>query len=191
MKNVPNYICWFRIAMIPFVLLFLLPNGITAGLSDDIRILISGILFGVAMLSDILDGKIARKYNLISDFGKVLDQIADKVLVSSVLIAFVADGYVSSLPVILILAREFLVSGLRMGVAAKGAIIAANLWGKIKTTSQGICIGITFLILFLDALTQREVVSPLPNILFWIVAGYTVFSVIPYYIQCKKYLKEE
>ena len=80
-KNIPNIICWIRIGLIPFVLLFLLDNPLIASVSLSCRILISGMIFIVAMLSDIADGQIARRYNLVSQFGKFLDPIADKMLV--------------------------------------------------------------------------------------------------------------
>ena len=87
-----------------------------------------------------LDGKIARKYNLVSDFGKFLDPIADKLLVVSVLMGFISVGLASSVAVILIVAREFLISGLRMQAAAKGEVIAASIWGKIKTGTHAVIV---------------------------------------------------
>ena len=108
-KNLPNYLCIIRIVLIPFVLLFLLDNPVVNGIPVYIRMLISGAIFGVAMLTDLADGKIARKFDLVSDFGKFLDPIADKLLVVSVLIGFVSVGLASSVAVVLIVAREFLI----------------------------------------------------------------------------------
>ena len=119
-KNLPNYLCITRIVLIPFVLLFLLDNPVVNGIPVYIRMLVSGAVFGIAMLTDMADGKIARKYNLVSDFGKFLDPIADKLLVVSVLMGFISVGLASSVAVILIVAREFFISGLRMQAAAKG-----------------------------------------------------------------------
>ena len=109
-KNSPNYLCITRIVLIPFVLLFLLDNPVVNGIPVYIRMLVSGAVFGIAMLTDMADGKIARKYNLVSDFGKFLDPIADKLLVVSVLMGFISVGLASSVAVILIVAREFLIS---------------------------------------------------------------------------------
>ena len=134
-KNLPNYLCITRIVLIPFVLLFLLDNPVVNGIPVYIRMLVSGAVFGIAMLTDMADGKIARKYNLVSVFGKFLDPIADKLLVVSVLMGFISVGLASSVAVILIVAREFLISGLRMQAAAKGEVIAASIWGKIKHLS--------------------------------------------------------
>ena len=125
-KNLPNYLCITRIMLIPFVLLFLLDNPVVNGIPVYIRMLVSGAVFGIAMLTDMADGKIARKYNLVSDFGKFLDPIADKLLVVSVLMGFISVGLASSVAVILIVAREFLISGLRMQAAAKGEVTLSN-----------------------------------------------------------------
>lgn len=199
-KKLPNMICWFRIILIPFVLLFMLPNPVTADMSMQTRFLIGGIIFGVAMISDAVDGKIARKYDAVTNFGKFLDPIADKLLVLSVLMAFVELKMLSSIPVILILAREFLVTGLRLGAAGKGTVVAANYWGKVKTALQGISIGVTFVFvaLFPETLLGTPSVIDgqnvcnllIPQILLWISAVYSVISAIPYYNAMKQYIKD-
>ena len=199
-KKLPNMICWFRIILIPFILLFMLENPITASFSVKTRFLVSGIIFGVAIISDAVDGKIARKFDAVTNFGKFLDPIADKMLVLSVLMAFVELKMLSSIPVILILAREFLVTGLRLGAAGKGTVVAANYWGKVKTALQGVAIGSVFVVVAL--LPETLLGSPsvidgqnvcnilIPQILLWISAIYSVISAIPYYMAMKQYIKD-
>ncbi|PWM43859.1 MAG: CDP-diacylglycerol--glycerol-3-phosphate 3-phosphatidyltransferase [Clostridiales bacterium] len=192
-KNIPNIICWIRICLIPFVLLFLLDSPMVESISVSSRILISGIIFIVAMLSDIADGKIARKYNLVSDFGKFLDPIADKMLVLGVLAAFIECGLSSSVPFLLILAREFLITGIRLTAASKGEVIAANIWGKIKTVVQGVVMSGMFVYMYVFSLINPTVsyadFAGVTNICIWLIAVVTVGSVIPYIKNNGKYLR--
>ncbi len=193
-KKLPNIICWFRIALIPIVLLFLLETPVSAAMALSTRFLTAGILFAVAIASDAVDGKIARKFDAVTNFGKFLDPIADKLLVLGILCAFIELGFVSCVPVLLILAREFMITGLRLGAMSKGEVVAANWWGKVKTVCQGISIGVYFVFAaFISQGTTVEAIAAdmfIPNIIFWIVAAYTVISVIPYYMACRKYLKD-
>lgn len=197
-KDIPNAICWFRIALIPAVLFFLIESNLTGWLQYSTSVLVSGILFGVAMISDFVDGKIARKYNYISDLGKFLDPIADKMLVLSVCVAFAgigAFGHIMLVSVIAILLRELMISGLRLSAASHGNVVAANWWGKIKTTLQGVSIGVTYLCLLLNeiapsiGLTNAWYLLLIPEILFAINAIYTWISAIPYIKACAPYLK--
>ena len=184
-KKLPNILCFFRIILIPFILLFMLgiPSSV---MSEQTRFLIAGIIFGVAIITDVIDGKIARKYDAVTNFGKFLDTIADKMLVLSVLTAFVDLNLLSSIPVIIIMAREFMVTGLRLGAMGKGTVVAANIWGKVKTVSQGIAIGIYFV--FVVFVPHMWFI--IPRILMWLVTAYTVISVIPYFTAYKDYLKD-
>lgn len=199
-KNLPNYLCIARIVMIPFVLLFLLDNPVVNGIPVYIRMLVSGALFGVAMFTDMADGRIARRYNLVSDFGKFLDPIADKLLVVSVLMGFISAGLASSVAVILIVAREFLISGLRMQAAAKGEVIAASVWGKIKTATQGVvmaCAYIYVIVMYwLRDAAATTMAAPHADISFlpvrisvWALAVITVVSVVPYFVNGAKFIK--
>ncbi len=197
-KDIPNAICWFRIALIPLVLFFLIESNLTGWLDYWVSVLISGILFGIAMISDMVDGKIARKYNYISDLGKFLDPIADKMLVLSVCIAFAGIGkfgHLMLISVIAILLRELMISGLRLSAASHGVVVAANWWGKIKTTLQGISIGVTYAcILAAELISQYQSsefwwILLIPEILFAINAIYTWISAIPYIKACAPYLK--
>lgn len=193
-KKLPNIICWFRIILVPFILLFLLDSPISISMNLNTRFLVAGIIFAVAIASDAVDGRIARKFNAVSNFGKFLDPIADKLLVLGVLCAFVEIGFVSSVPVLLILAREFLITGLRLGAMSKGEVVAANWWGKVKTICQGISLGLFFVfaVFVSDGVTVEAVASDMfiPNVFFWLVSIYTVISVIPYYMACRKYISD-
>ncbi|MEG1994555.1 MAG: CDP-diacylglycerol--glycerol-3-phosphate 3-phosphatidyltransferase, partial [Oscillospiraceae bacterium] len=128
--NLPNKLTVLRICLIPLFLFFLYCNFIPH------NFLIALVVFGAASFTDMLDGKIARKHNLVTDFGKFMDPLADKLLVISAMIAFVGLNLASSIVVIIILAREFLVTSLRLVAANSGVVIAADKWGKYKTVSQ-------------------------------------------------------
>ncbi len=141
--NTPNKLSLLRILLVPFVLLFMLPIHIFSFVPtnwNDFVLgngrIIAGILFIIASLTDMADGKIARKYNLITNLGKFLDSLADKMLVISVLIAFVDLGRISSVFVIIIVLREFMVTGIRLIASEKGVVMAAEMIGKIKTVTQ-------------------------------------------------------
>lgn len=145
--NLPNKLSLLRIILIPVTLLFMLPISIYGfepyswnNFVSTNGMLIAAIVFIIASLTDMADGKIARKYNLITDLGKFLDSLADKMLVIGVLIAFVELGRVSSWILLIIVVREFMVSGIRMLAAEKGVVMAAKMIGKIKTTVQMIAI---------------------------------------------------
>lgn len=141
--NTPNKLSLLRILIVPSIILFLLPIHIfsfePAGWNLFIATYgrtIAGILFVVASLTDMADGKIARKYNLITNLGKFLDSLADKMLVISVLIALVDVNRISGVFVIIIVLREFMVTGIRLLASEKGVVMAAEMIGKIKTVLQ-------------------------------------------------------
>ena len=195
-KKLPNVLCWIRIALIPFILLFLLEKTVSAFFSVPTRIVLSGVLFVAATLTDLLDGKIARKYDAVTNFGKFIDPIADKMLIISILVAFVEIGLTTSLPVIIVLAREFIVTGLRLGAMTSGKVVAANIWGKLKTVTQSVAIAAIYLILFVETVFDGSIinlsgsVSLIPQILVWVIALVTVVSAIPYIRECGKYIKD-
>ena len=138
--NLPNKLTTLRVILIPFFVFFLLWQG---GENRTFRI-ISLLIFIVASLTDLLDGKIARKYNLVTNFGKFMDPLADKLLVTAALLAFVEFLDVPAWVVFLIIARELAITGLRTLAAGKGVVMAADKWGKVKTASQmvWICYGL-------------------------------------------------
>ncbi len=136
--NLPNKLTVIRVLAIPFFLLFLY---ISKGIFRFLPLLI----FAAAAITDAVDGYIARRDNLVTSFGKFMDPLADKLLTASAFIAFVEIGYLSSWVVILIISREFLVSGFRTLAASKGVTVAANPWGKIKTVFQMVLIVVILL----------------------------------------------
>ena len=131
--NLPNKLTILRICMIPFfIVCFYLPL--------DFNMYLAAAVFALAYATDALDGHLARKNGQVTDFGKLMDPIADKLLSASALIMLSAKGLVHPVAVIVILSREFLISGLRLVCADKGVVVAASAWGKLKTVSQVICI---------------------------------------------------
>ncbi len=128
--NLPNKITLFRVVMIPVFLVLLLVPGISYGNY------FAAAVFIIACLSDALDGYLARKNNLVTNFGKFMDPLADKLLVCSALICFVELSYMPAWVVVVIIAREFIISGFRLIASDNGVVIAASYWGKFKTVSQ-------------------------------------------------------
>lgn len=147
--NLPNKLTVLRMVLIPFVMFFYLAEFIPHGIGKIIAL----VIFVIAALTDLLDGKIARKYNLVTNLGKFLDPIADKILTASVLFMIMADGTIPApygvIIVTIIIAREFMVSALRLIAASQGTVLAADIWGKAKTMVQMIAIPICMLIPFL------------------------------------------
>jgi len=132
--NLPNKLTLLRVILIPFFVLFMLAN--IFGFDKWIAL----VIFIVASLTDLLDGKIARKYNLVTNFGKFMDPLADKLLVCSAMIALIELGRIPAWIVIIIIAREFVISGFRLIASDNGVVIAASYWGKFKTTFQMIMV---------------------------------------------------
>lgn len=137
--NLPNKLTLLRIILVPAVIAAIL-------IEFPFHFLAAGLLFGVAAITDALDGKIARRDNLITDFGKFADPLADKILVISVLVCFVKLNLCGAIPLIIIIFREFTVTSIRLVAAAKGNVIAANMWGKVKTVTQIIAIVTVFVL---------------------------------------------
>lgn len=146
--NLPNKLTVLRIVLIPFMMFFYLADFIPFGIGK----LIALAVFVIAAITDTLDGIIARKRNLITDLGKFLDPIADKILVAAVLFLIIADGTIPNpwgvIIVTVIIAREFIVSALRLIVASKGTVLAADIWGKIKTVVQMIALPLCILLAY-------------------------------------------
>lgn len=131
--NLPNKLTLLRVILIPPMVWLLL---LAAGNGDWLFWLIGGLLYGAAAVTDAFDGNIARKRGLVTDFGKLMDPVADKLLVCSVFVCFVAQGLCSPWILIIVLLREFLVMSVRTVAAARGTVIPANKWGKAKTITQ-------------------------------------------------------
>ena len=144
--------------------------------------IVAAVIFIVASLTDLLDGKIARKYNLVTNFGKFMDPLADKLLVCSALICFIELGQVPAWMVILIISREFIISGFRLVASDNGVVIAASYWGKFKTAFQ--MIAIVLLIFNIPAL------SVVTQICLWSALILTIVSLVDYLIKNHKVLTE-
>ena len=166
----------FRVVLIPFFVVFMMVD-IT---SVDKWITLA--IFIVASLTDLLDGKIARKYNLVTNFGKFMDPLADKLLVCSALVCLVALCRIPAWIVIVIIAREFIISGFRLVAADNGVVIAASYWGKFKTTFQ--IIMICLMIADIQALTF------VTDITMWVALILTVVSLADYLVKNKDVMKD-
>ncbi|MGF7144018.1 CDP-diacylglycerol--glycerol-3-phosphate 3-phosphatidyltransferase [Anaerotaenia torta] len=176
--NLPNKITLFRVFMIPVFVVFMLVPSIPGGR------MIAAAVFIIAALSDLLDGYLARKNNLVTNFGKFMDPLADKLLVSSALICLVELGLLPAWIVIVIIAREFIISGFRLIASDNGVVIAASWWGKIKTVVQMVMS--IMLIINLDFVW----INVLEQIAVYLAAALTVISLIDYMIKNKKVLTE-
>lgn len=178
--NLPNKLTVLRVILIPFFVVFLL-------LDAPLYYWIALGIFCIASLTDLLDGKIARKYNLVTNFGKFMDPLADKLLVSAALVCLVELGKLPSWMVILIISREFIISGFRLIAADNGVVIAASYWGKFKTVFQMAMI--IFLIMNLAGVIH-PVFEFVTQLLVWISLILTVVSLIDYLIKNKSVLSE-
>lgn len=178
--NLPNKITMLRVIMIPFFAFFMLTDVV--GNSKYIAVAI----FIIASLTDTLDGFIARKYNLVSNFGKFMDPLADKLLVSTVLICFVSvpDNPMPVWGVIVIISREFIISGFRLVAANEGIVLAASWWGKIKTTVQMV-MSVLLIVNF-----DGEVIDIIENIFIYAAIALTVISLVVYLIKNWKVLDD-
>ena len=176
--NLPNKLTTLRVFMIPFFVFFLLYQG---GENTTFR-MISLVLFIVASLTDLLDGKIARKYNLVTNFGKFMDPLADKLLVCSALICLIELGQLPAWMVIIIISRESIISGCRVVASDNGVVIAASYCGKFKTVFQ-----MTAVILLILNLEPLKLVA---DIVLWIAVALTVISLADYIYKNHKVLTE-
>lgn len=177
--NLPNKLTMIRVILIPFFVVFLLYPGIPYNNYIAVGIFI------VASLTDLADGKIARKYNLVTNFGKFMDPLADKLLVCSAMICLIETGQLAAWIVIVIISREFIISGFRLVASDNGVVIAASYWGKFKTTFQMLMI----IVLILDIdLAFFEVLGV---ILTYVALGLTIISLIDYIVKNKQVLHEQ
>ncbi len=208
--NLPNKLTILRIILVPAIIAVIL-------ISFPFHFAVAGVLFGAAAITDAFDGKIARRDNLITDFGKFADPLADKILVISVLVCFLKLGLCGAVPLIIIIFREFTVTSVRLVAAAKGKVIAANMWGKVKTVSQIVAIVTIFVLqTALDIISLAMVGWIVPNgdfyaygwtayytlgticnvfniigqVLIWIVAVITVISGVKYLLDNKEVISD-
>ncbi len=177
--NLPNKLTITRMICTAVMIVFLLLDG-------PVFAWLSAVMFGLASLTDWADGHIARSRGLVTNFGKFMDPLADKILNYSVMILLIPEGLIPTVAVVVILFREFLVSGLRLSGAEQGVVIAANIWGKVKTFFQDISL---VLILVLRA-CGVSFLMPLSRILIWVCAALTVVSGAIYVAQNARVLEE-
>ena len=180
--NLPNKLTVLRVIMVPFFVFFMLTD-----VGGPANKWIALVLFCVASLTDMLDGKIARARNLVTNFGKFMDPVADKLLVMAALLIFVEDGTVPAWAVAVILGREFIVSSLRMVAASSGKVIAANRWGKAKTGFT--MLTLIFLLLRLDPIVLTGSVT-LQDLCIWITVALTAISGATYIIDNSHVVKD-
>ncbi|MEG2596899.1 MAG: CDP-diacylglycerol--glycerol-3-phosphate 3-phosphatidyltransferase [Oscillospiraceae bacterium] len=182
--NTPNKLTIFRIILAPFFLLFLLGDFI------PLHYLWALIIFSVASITDAIDGHLARKHQLITNFGKFLDPLADKILVFSALIAFIDLGYAGSVAIVIMMAREFLVTSLRLIASDNGTVIAASSLGKLKTVLTMVSI---IAVLALSAFSEMTAIvidiASISNILIWVSAAITLLSGAEYLWKNRQQLK--
>ncbi len=176
--NLPNKLTVLRVLMIPFFVAALMGEG---GSSQTLR-WVAAAIFVAASLTDFLDGKIARKYNLVTNFGKFMDPLADKLLVCSALICLIELGQLPAWMVIIIISREFIISGFRLVASDNGVVIAASYWGKFKTTFQMIAVILKIL--------NVPTLAVITDLCVWIALILTVVSLADYLMKNHRVLTE-
>ncbi len=180
--NLPNKLTTLRMLLVPvYIVVYLL--GYYHGL--DALYVVAAIIFIAASVTDFLDGKIARKYHLVTDFGKIMDPLADKLLVTSALVCMVETSTVPAWMVIVILAREFAITSLRSVAASKGIVIAAAWSGKIKTVTQMIAI----IFILLGNWPFKYIGLPFDRIMLWIAVIMTIYSGAEYIYKSRELFK--
>lgn len=176
--NLPNKLTVLRVIMVPFFVLFMLTD-----LGGEAGKWIALVIFCLASLTDMLDGKIARARNLVTNFGKFMDPLADKLLVCSAMICLIPTGQLPAWVVIVIIAREFIISGFRLVASDKGVVIAAGYWGKFKTTFQ--------MVMIVLMIADIPVLSLVTTIVMWAALILTVVSLVDYLVKNKDCLKDQ
>lgn len=212
-ENIPNILLVIRMILVPIIIGLLIADYFVCGSSADplvyslltpfntdyhytkvcLFFLLAGILFVIASITDWLDGKLARKYNWISDFGKLWDPIADKVLINSVLICFAVGGYIPIYIPIIMIARDVCVDAQRMVAAKKGIVVAANYWGKLKTILQ--MVGVILIFFLFNAQFNdldpalKGVYWGIQNLMLHLATIMSVASGIVYFVNINKAMK--
>ena len=177
--NLPNKLTILRVILIPFFVFFLI-----SPFFDGYGNYIALAIFIIASLTDMADGKIARKYNLVTNFGKFMDPLADKLLVCSAMICLIETGKLQAWIVLIIIAREFIISGFRLVASDNGIVIAASYWGKFKTVSHMAMI----ILLILDI--QNPIMQTITTVVVWIGLILTVVSLLDYIVKNKQVLTQ-
>lgn len=180
--NLPNKLTLLRMLLVPVFMVFVSMGQYGTSDFDTTWYLVAGVVFAAASFTDFLDGYLARKWKMVTDFGKFADPLADKLLTTVAFLYMMRDGVCSPVVLAIILAREFAVSGLRMMAASAkdGKVIAANMWGKVKTVMQMLTIVFYFFAAALAGPDAVGTVSSVANWLCWGVAAVTAISGIKY-----------
>ena len=182
--NLPNKLTVVRIILTPVFLLLFTVSSI------PYHYILALVVFGIASITDLLDGKIARKRNIVTTFGKLTDPLADKMLTTAAFLGFMLMGYCNIWIVFIILFREFGISSVRLVASAQGVVIPANIWGKVKTTMQMVSMVFIMFLLSLQAdfgvLPETVPLPIISNVLFGITAVLTVVSGVTYLIEGSK-----
>lgn len=192
--NLPNKLTVLRIILVPFMIAALL-------IPFPHHVLVAGLIFCAASVTDCLDGKIARKRNLITAFGKFADPLADKILVIAALICFLSLGWSDAVLPIVVLFREFAVTSVRLVAASKGNVVAANIWGKLKTVTQMVAIIAIFIMQYFTEICTLNIIpfdaTALGGIFFiigeallWISGIIALISGTIYILDCKEYISD-
>lgn len=195
--NLPNKLTMMRMILIPFMMFFYLASFIPHGIGKIVAL----VIFVVAAFTDLLDGKIARKYNLVTNFGKFLDPIADKVLTAAALFLFMADGTIPApwgvIVVTIIITREFAVSALRLIASSKGTVLAADIWGKAKTMVTMIALPVCFVLNYLVTCGLAipalaiDIVAIVSYVLIGVATVLTLLSGVNYIVKNRDCFKDE
>lgn len=180
--NLPNKLTLMRIVLVPVFMIFATFGKIGAPDYNRTMYLVAAIVFALASITDYLDGYLARKWGMVTDFGKFADPLADKLLTTTAFLYMMADGMCSPVVLVVILAREFAVAGLRMVAAGapSGKVIAANMWGKVKTVLQMLVIIYYYLMAAFAPVDATGFVAISSNALCWLVAAVTLISGVKY-----------
>lgn len=180
--NLPNKLTLMRIVLVPVFMIFAALGKIGAPDYNRTMYLAAAIVFALASITDYLDGHLARKWGMVTDFGKFADPLADKMLTTTAFLYMMADGMCSPVVLVVILAHEFAVAGLRMVAAGApgGKVIAANMWGKVKTVLQMLVIIYYYLMAAFAPVDATGFVAASSNALCWLVAAVTLISGVKY-----------
>ncbi|MBQ3079667.1 MAG: CDP-diacylglycerol--glycerol-3-phosphate 3-phosphatidyltransferase [Clostridia bacterium] len=184
--NLPNKLTMIRILLVPFFVVFIYMDH------SSVCQMIGLAIFVIASLTDLLDGKIARRRNLVTDFGKFMDPIADKLLVMSALIILVEQNRMPGWVCMLMLAREFIISGFRLVASTKGTVIAAGIWGKLKTVSQMIYIPMAIMLIPMRELDAEAhtIWDILTDIMMYVSLALTLYSGFSYVWSNKHHITD-
>ena len=177
--NLPNKLTLARIGMTVLMVAFLLLEG-------PVWAWLATAMYLLASLTDMADGRIARSRHLVTNFGKFMDPLADKILNYSVMIMLLPEGLIPPVALVIILFREFLVSGIRLSAAEQGRVVAANIWGKLKTVAQDVSLVAVLVLRALDV----DVLGTVSTALLWLCAALTVISGAVYLWQNRDVLKD-